>query len=201
MQETRPSDWNEVFDTWKSLEDNDFWKPHYAKKKFRSWEDWRWPRVQLLGLAKRQWTMEEPENSIETAGCMYVDATTAWRQLYADRMRSTFADLKDIPYLREHTHILEMREHFPEGTQMIVLRHGERSIVFDGHHRATSLAGMPEGMVPPQVRLAVTDYAASEANRFERIFNAPFILRQERMAMNVIGVARSQMRCIFKKIK
>ncbi len=192
------SSWDTVFTQWRTEEDSPEWKEHYSKMGYTSWEDWRWSRVKLLGLDKRPWEIHDSEDSIGEAGDRFCDATTRWRSFYADRMHSTFADLKSHPFFEDHKKVRGMKEHFPAGSQIIILRGPDgKEIVFDGHHRELALADMPVGTEPPQLRHAITEYTASEAKTFERVFSAPKLLLAQRKIFDMAGVLRSKLRKVL----
>jgi len=195
MEYVCESSWEEVQDNWKTSEDNELWKAHYQGLGFKSWEDWRWSRIKLLGMEDREWTIEKTDNVIQEVREMFCDASTRWTDFYDDRKDSTFGRLKDDPFLVSHQRVRSIRENFPQGSQMIGLRNADEIIVLDGHHRATAIAGMDEAGSQPDVNFAIADISTDE---FLKLYKGGLGLKIERRMWDVIGLARTKMKGLLK---
>jgi hypothetical protein len=186
--------WKQIEDEWRCEEDNEIWRDFYRKRGFAEWEHWRWSRKQMLHLPERKWLIYRSENPVKQVGKMYCDATTRWTDFYSDREQSTFTVLKDHPFFSNHGRVLDIRKNFPNDSQIIALGSGDKTFVFDGHHRAVALAGMDENYAP-DLRIA---YSEVEKEEFDRLFTGSRLLKAERRLMDVIGLIRSRLKVIIK---
>jgi len=190
MKQIKSIPWEEVKEQWKQSEDNELWRDFYQKKGFKTWEDWRWPRIKMLKLAERDWNLEESENTIEEVRAMFCDATTRWTDFYTRRSDSTFKNLKDHPFFVNHKRVQSIRENFPNKSQLIGLRHKDQIIVVDGHHRATAIAGMPDSN-HIEIQMALSEISDNE---FDKLYFGGKLLKLERNIWSTIALIRSQMK-------
>jgi len=193
MRHIKDISWAEVNKNWKDSEDNEIWQDFYRAKGFNTWEEWREPRIKMLKLENREWNLEGTDRVIEEVRGMVCDATTRWADFYKDRNDSTFEKLKDHEFFAKHKKVVEMRENFPNGSQIIGLRNQGKIIVVDGHHRATALAGMDKNVSDPKVNFAIADI---ENREFEKLYKGGRFLTLERNIFTAASLIRAKIRNI-----
>ena len=187
--------WQEVEDEWKKSEDNEIWHDFFVEKGFQTWEDWRWARVQMLNLPNREWAIRNLENPIEAVKKMYCDLTTRWKEFCPTLEGSKFEHLVNHEFFVNHKRVNEIRRNFPENTQLIGLQNHDQVIIFDGHHRATALAGMDNSKTP-LVKLAFTEISDQEFAKYHSLDKQ---LEAERKVYDLRGKIRARVMEVFRK--
>ncbi len=183
--------WDELYTEWGDAE-RTHWQDFYTQKGFDDWEDWRWPMIKSLGLDERKWTLVEPEPGLVVAEVrkMFVNAQTGWTRFAEDRAHATFGHIKGHPDRIADPRITQIRNNFSSSNPLIGLQNQGRTIILEGHHRATAIAGMPEDS-SPDVTFAMSEVTDAE---FAFLHNGGPLVKAHRRMWDVINAVRLRVR-------
>jgi hypothetical protein len=165
--------WSEIFNTWKSVEE-DSWREYYEQKGFESWEDWRRKYVDVIKPQERVWKLYkivDPQNYI--AKC-FVGPFKGWTKYYKDRDHSRFQDIAQHPDIRDNEKVARLTNRYPKEVFFIGLSSADRTMLIEGTHRATSLVlrAHDGDDTITNARIALTTFSKSEEDAFQNIFQS-----------------------------
>ncbi len=186
-------EWNQILESWKEREADEFWKDFYQARGFESWEDWRWAYIHLMRLPKREWRVETLEDPVEFFRNAYCNALTGWKKFYKERSRSRFEDLAGHPFFeKDHEKIQGIRSNFPPNSQIIALKKGQKTLIVEGHHRAYVAANTAGISVPP-INLVWSE-TELHSGEFDDLFDPSTYEEARNKALRISGLVRAQVK-------
>lgn len=168
------TNWQEVFEGWKSREGNDSgWINAATKiKGWPDWESWRKYTAMQLGADKRDWKIYQIVDSNKVVPAMLVGPYTGWQDRLPVKNILSFAQMLEIPAnyesLSKNDKVLGIMKNFPVNTQFIgIVRFDNKKIVcVEGHHRAAAITLAVKNGRPIKlddgINIALTELAPGE---------------------------------------
>lgn len=164
--------WPSVFESWRNREE-EIWREHYVGRGFETWQTWREQWTIPLKLADRTWNIYKVEDPFLTIPNLLVGAYKGWRKYYPEGKRiATFADIAKHPELPENPKVKSMLADFPSPTEIIILKHGDQHILFEGTHRCATiaLAASAGERFSVDMTAAITEFGEEEGELFEKCY-------------------------------
>lgn len=182
MKFIKDTNWQEVFEGWKSREaDNPGWIECATKiKGWPNWESWRSFTAEQIKANSRIWKIYQFENPLKEIPEMLVGPFTGWQSRFTVKNTKSFADLLEIPNEYEefskHSLITSMLEAMPFQTELIgmVRKDLGKIICLDGHHRAVTISlaakkGKEMDFSNQPISIALADLDLNELDLMDRI--------------------------------
>lgn len=138
----KPLTWPEVFEIWRSNEENtEHWKQYWKSKGFESWEAWRNHTHANLHGENLAWALYKVENPAETVSRFLGGPFRSWTKwFYMNNPKPSFADIVQHPGIQNHRGILELVDSFPSPTTITGVKTSDGIVVIEGMHRACAIA-------------------------------------------------------------
>lgn len=144
MKLIRNCTWEEVFLTWYKNEGNDpHWNDLARERGFANWADWRINGyARQFELEKADWGFYEIDNPAEGILNWHGGPFRTWiEKYYADAKTKTFAELSELPDLRDNPKVKAIVQNYPAESIITALELSDgRMFVVEGMHRACALA-------------------------------------------------------------
>ena len=182
MKKVKDTNWEEVFEGWRSRESsNPQWIECATKiKGWPDWESWRTFTSKQINAPNRKWEIFQFSNPNEEVPEMLLGPYLGWQSRVVNKNKTTFKELLEIPGQYEewinHAGVLEMMNGLPFTTELIgLLRKDINKIVcLDGHHRGTAISlaqkqGRNINFSQTPITIALTEIPASEFQLFEEL--------------------------------
>lgn len=163
--------WNEVFAEWREREAAWGWEAVWRERGYASWDEWRRTYTELLGLERRAWEIVKIDDPATIVPGMWAVAYSGWKRYYpSGSSRARLSDIADHPDLPQNGKIIGLLKEFPSPTTIIVLRCGDDFALFEGLHRAATIAlAAREGRkIAGDVFVAQTTFDEHEHPLFEK---------------------------------
>ncbi|TAL19186.1 hypothetical protein EPN90_04435 [Patescibacteria group bacterium] len=169
----RPTTWEQVLTDWRSREANRWgWEKIWRERGFASWDAWRATYFESLHLMERSWAeyrVADPEVFIPK---MWAVAYSGWKRYYPPgAVKARLADIAGHPELPANGKVMSLLKTFPNPTTIIGIRCRDELALFEGMHRAATiaLAARRGEMVVVELRLVLTEFRSDEAGLFEKV--------------------------------
>jgi hypothetical protein len=168
----RPMTWEQVLADWRSREARDWgWERIWRERGFGSWDAWRVTNFLPLGLPERSWAEYRVADPQAFVPKMWAVAYSGWKRYYPPAaVKARLADIAAHPDLPGNSKVISLLKSFPDPTTIIGIRCGDELALFEGMHRAATiaLAARRGEQVAGELRLALTEFRSDEAELFKK---------------------------------
>jgi hypothetical protein len=167
----RETSWQQVLDEWRNREAGMGWEAVYEPRGFKTWDEWRAKHYSALGLPTRSWRQYQVDHSEAVIPGMWAVAYSGWRRYYpAGLTQARFADIVKHPDLPDNGKVKVLLENFPLETTVIAVKCGDDLALFEGMHRAATIALLASRgqAVKTKLIVALTEFDGSERDLFEK---------------------------------
>lgn len=182
MKFIKETNWQEVFEGWRSREaSNPGWIECATKVKgWPDWESWRTFTAQQIDAQNRDWKIFQFENPFEEIPQMLIGPYSGWQSRVINKNKTTFKELLEIPAQFEewskHSGVLSIVDGLPFVTEFIGLIRKDinRIVCFEGHHRATAISlakkqGKKIDFSQTPITISLSELAAKDCQLLEDI--------------------------------
>ncbi len=163
--------WNEIWQTWKIMEENE-WRPYYEAKGFKTWEAWRGKYLYTINPEERIWKLYEIEKPYQSISDAFVGPFDGWKQYYTNRDNSHFSDMAKSSTIRQNKKVMNLVNDFPKEAFLIGLTCDKKTMLIDGTHRAVALTilAQEKKAIESKIQIALTDFTKDEEKLFNELF-------------------------------
>lgn len=163
--------WQKVFADWREREAAWGWENVWRARGFASWDAWRKTYTEPLGLPRRTWEIYRLDDPAAVVPTMWAVAYSGWKRYYPPgTSRARLSDIAAHLDLPRNEKVIGLLKFFPNPTTLIALRFGDDLALFEGMHRAATIAlAAREGrQITGDVFVAQTTFEENERSLFEK---------------------------------
>lgn len=134
--------WQEVFDIWRSNEENKpGWQETAKNKGYENWEEWRINYFDVFKCREAKWALYEIKNPLEVVPRFHGGPFRTWiEKFYNGEFLPTFSRLVEFKQIQKHPTIMVMADDFYADTTLTGLILGGEIYIIEGTHRCCALA-------------------------------------------------------------
>ena len=163
--------WQQVFSDWRAREVAWGWEDVWQPRGFASWDEWRRTYTEPLGFESRSWQIFRVDDPVAVVPDMWAVAYSGWKRYYPPgASRARLQDIAAHPDLPQNEKIIGLQNFFPNPTTLIAIRSGDDFALFEGMHRASTIALVArEGRrVAGELFVTLTTFGPDEKMLFEK---------------------------------